>query len=309
MKCLVTGGAGFIGSHLVEELVRQKNKVVVLDNLSTGNLNNLKLVKKKIKFLKYDISKKKNILKRLKGIKYIFHLAGLSNTIESTRNPKKYYKTNVDGTINILEICKELKVKKFVYSASASCYGNSKELPTSENAKIQALSPYAKTKWFAEQIIMLLANKKNMPAISLRFFNVYGPRSKANNAYSAVISIFLKQTQANKPLTVVGNGQQTRSFVHVYDVVDALIKASKSKVKNEIFNVGSKRSYKIIEIAKLFSKKKTYIAKRPGEAKYSSANIQKIIKKLKWHPKVTLNKGIKMLLKSEKSSRKYLNKI
>lgn len=299
MKCLVTGGAGFIGSHLVESLIRQKHKVIVFDNLSTGSLNNLKSVKNKIEFIKYDISKKKNISKTLRGVKYVFHLAGLSNTVESIKNPRKYYNANVIGTINILNLCQKLKLKKFIYSASASCYGNAKQIPTSEKEKIQTLTPYARTKWQSEKIIMFSADKKNMPAISLRLFNVYGPRSKVSGSYSAVMSIFLKQKLANKPLTVVGNGLQTRSFVHVYDVVKALIKASKSKIKNEIFNVGSQKSVKIIKIARLFSNSKIHTAKRAGELKYSSANIRKIRKKLKWHPKISIRKGISMLLKSE----------
>jgi len=298
MKCLVTGGAGFIGSHLVESLVQQKNKVIVIDNLSTGSLSNLKSVKNKIKFIKHDISKKKNISSRLKGVKYVFHLAGLSNTVESIKNPHKYYNTNVVGTINVLNLCEKLKLKKFVYSASASCYGNSKEVPTSEKAKIQTLTPYAKTKRHSEKIILLAGNKKNIPVISLRLFNIYGPRSKVSGSYSAVMSIFLKQKLSNKPLTIVGNGLQTRSFIHVYDVVKAFIKASKSKIKNEIFNVGSQKSITIIKIAKLFNNKHIHIVKRPGEPKYSSANIRKIKAKLKWHPKISIKRGISMLLKS-----------
>ena len=190
---IVTGGAGFIGSHLVDELVSKKYKVIVLDNLSTGSLKNLKLVRNKIKFIKCDLLKKKNLAKLFNNVDYVFHLASLCNAVESIKYPHKYYKTNVVGTLNILNSVRNLKLKKFIYSASASCYGNANEIPTSEKAKIQTLSPYAFTKWKSEKMIMKHAKIYKLPAISLRFFNVYGPRSNASSLYSAVISVFLRQ--------------------------------------------------------------------------------------------------------------------
>jgi len=298
MKALVTGGAGFIGSHLVDELVRKKCQVIVLDNLITGSLKNLKFVKNKIKFIKCDLSKKKNLAKLLQGVDYVFHLAGLSEVNDSIKNPIKYYEANVIGTLNILNSVRHLKLKKFIYSASASCYGNPREIPTQEKAKIQILSPYASTKWIAEKMILRHAMIQKFPAISLRFFNVYGPRSKASGPYSAVISIFAKQKLANKPLTVVGNGLQSRSFIYVSDVVEVMIKAAKSKIFNEIFNVGSQKSLKIEEIAKMFKGKKIYIPKRTGDPKHSSANINKIAKLLNWKPKVSIKEGINILLKA-----------
>jgi len=298
MKALVTGGAGFIGSHLVDELVRKKYKVIVLDNLSTGSLKNLKFVKNKIKFIKCDLSQKRNLTNLLHGVDYVFHLAGLSEVNASIKNPVKYYKANVIGTLNVLNSVRHIKLKKFIYSASASCYGNPKEIPTSEKAKIQTLSPYASTKRISEKIILQHAKTQGFPAISLRFFNVYGPRSKASGPYSAVISIFAKQKLANKPLTVVGNGLQSRSFIYVSDVVEVMIKAAKSKIFNEIFNVGSQKSLKIEEIAKMFKGKKIYIPKRTGDPKHSSANINKIAKLLNWKPKISIKEGINILLKT-----------
>ena len=297
MKALVTGGAGFIGSHLVDELVRKKYKVIVLDNLSTGSLKNLKFVKNKIKFIKCDLSQKKNLTNLLHGVDYVFHLAGLSEVNASIKNPNKYYKANVIGTLNILNSVQHLKLKKFIYSASASCYGNPKEIPTTEKEKIQTLTPYASTKWIAEKMIMRLARTQEFPAISLRLFNVYGARSKANSPYSAVISIFVKQKSANKALTITGDGQQSRSFIYVSDVVQAMIKAAKSKIVNEVFNVGSEKSIKINEIAKIFKGKSIYIPKRVGDPKYSSANIKKITKQLNWKSKISIKEGINILLK------------
>ena len=296
-KVIVTGGAGFIGSHLVEGLVRKNYKVTVLDNLSTGNLKNLSLVKKKIKFIKCDLSKEKNLFLLFKNTKFVFHLAGLSKTIESIKNPKKYYKANVIATKNILNACRKVKIKKLIYAASASCYGNPRQIPTSEKAKIKNLTPYAKTKWKAERLVINESKLKNFSSISLRFFNVYGPRSLATNSYSSVISIFLKQKLKNKPLTIYGDGSQTRDFIYVSDVVNVMLKAAKSKIYKQIFNVASQKSLTINKIAKIFGGKIEYLPPRKGEPKYSEANIKKIKTLLKWKPKVSINKGINYLLK------------
>jgi len=292
LKALVTGGAGFIGSHLVEKLVKKNYYVTVIDDLSTGDLKNLKSVKNKIKFIKLDLSKKKSLKKELKNISYVFHLAGLSKAAESIKKPKKYYRANVIGTLNLLNSLDKVKLKKFIYTASASCYGNAKEIPTSEKAKISTLTPYAFTKWKSEQIIMKYAKNYKFPAISLRFFNIYGPRIKVSNAYSAVISIFLKKKRENKPLTVTGNGQQSRSFVYIEDSINALIKAAKSNISNEIFNVGAEKSIKIIQIAKLLNSKIIFLPSRKGDPKYSNASIKKIKKVLNWRPKISIKKGI-----------------
>jgi len=296
MEMIVTGGAGFIGSHLVEELVRKKYKVIVLDNLSTGNLKNLSKFKKKIKFIKCDLSINKNISKYIHNAKYIFHLAGLSKATESFKKSKKYFKANVISTENILNSINKKKLKKFIYTASASCYGNPTEIPTSEKAKIKNLSPYAFTKWTSEKNILKCAKINNFQAISLRLFNVYGPRSPALNAYSGVISIFLKQRIKNLPLSIVGDGNQTRSFIHVSDVVNIMIKCAKSKITGEVFNVGGKETVTINNIVKLIKSKKIYMPKRKGDPRYSSANIKKIKNFFNWKPKISIRKGIKMLL-------------
>ena len=298
MKALVTGGAGFIGSHLVDELLKRNFKVVVIDDLSTGKIENLRHVKKKIKFIKCDLYKSKKLYKLIGNVNYVFHLAGLSKVSESIKNPQKYYKANFLGTLNLLNSVSKKKLRKIIFSASASCYGNPKEIPTSEKAKIETLSPYALTKWMSEKIILERAKIYNFQAISLRLFNIYGPRSTAMNAYSSVISIFLKQKLSKKPLTIVGNGLQSRSFVHVSDVVNAMLKAANSKVKNDIFNVGNKKSTKIIELAKLFQGKKIYIPKRIGDPIHSNSNINKIKKYLKWKPKISIQKGIENLVKN-----------
>ena len=264
IKSLVTGGAGFIGSNLVDELVKRKHKVIILDNFITGRLSNLSHhSKKNIKILKVDISKNKNLDKYFKSVDYVFHLAGLADIVPSIENPNKYFKTNVVGTLNVVEAAKKAKIKKFIYAASASCYGIPDKFPIKENAKKDTLYPYAFTKWQAEELIMHWAKIYNFPAISIRFFNAYGPRSRTSGAYGAVFGVFLAQKLSNKPLTIVGNGNQTRDFVHVHDLV---------------------------------SGKKIYIPKRPGEPNRSLADISKIRKELNWKPSISIEEGVKNLL-------------
>ena len=299
MKTLVTGGAGFIGSNLVDELIYRGHYVVVLDNFSTGRRSNLSHhSKKKLKIINIDISGNKPLKKYFKGVQYVVHLAGLADIVPSIENPGKYFKSNVKGTLNIIEAVKKTKIKKLVYAASASCYGIPKNYPTKETDKIQPMYPYAFTKWQAEELIMHWAKTYNFPAVSLRFFNAYGPRSRTSGAYGAVFGIFLAQKLAKKPLTIVGNGNQTRDFVHVYDLVRGIIKAVTSKKIGKIYNIGGGKEIKVNKIAKLIGGKTVNIPKRPGEPNRSLADISKIKKDLKWRPKISIEKGTQNLLKN-----------
>ena len=296
MKVLVTGGSGFIGSHLVERLVKEKFDVIVIDNLSNGRLENLKKVQKRIKFLKFDLSNKKK-LNIFENIDYVFHLAALTKARESISRPSRYHKANFMGTKNLLKHINPKKIKKFIYAASASCYGNSKDNPISETSRINILSPYALTKWKAEKLILKNSKKNKFNAFSLRLFNVYGSRSRSDSQYSGVISIFVKKKKKGKPLTIVGDGNQTRSFIHVDDVVDAFIRVMKCKINSQIFNIGGTSSININNLAKLIGGKKIFIPSRKGDPIASNAKIKKIKTKLGWFPKVTLKKGLKKLLK------------
>ena len=297
MKVLVTGGAGFIGSNLVDKLVQKGQKVIVLDNFSTGQRSNLSQHNKKnVKIIKVDISGKKSLDKYFKNIDYVFHLAGLADIVPSIENPSKYFKSNVVGTFNVIQAAKKAKIKKFIYAASASCYGIPNKFPIKEDAKINPMYPYAFTKWQAEELIMHWAKIYNFPAISFRFFNAYGPRSRTSGAYGAVFGIFLAQKLANKPLTVVGNGNQTRDFIHVSDLVKAIIKAALSKKIGKIYNIGGGKEIRINKIVKLIGGKKIYIPKRPGEPDRSLANISKIKQDLNWRPKIKIEEGVKDLL-------------
>jgi len=296
MKYIVTGGAGFIGSHLVEALVNQNKKIVVLDNLSTGRLDNIKPFLNKIKFINCDISKRGKWIKEFSGKCYIFHLAALADIVPSIQNPEKYFNSNVKGTMNLLEACRKARVIKFLYSASSSCYGVPKKYPTTEKENINPMYPYALTKKIAEDLIIHWSKVYKIPFISLRLFNVYGTRSRTSGTYGAMFGVFLAQKIAAKPFTIVGSGKQTRDFTYVSDIVSAFLKASKSSINNEIFNVGSGQTISVNRITKILGGKKVFIEKRPGEPDCTFANISKIKKKLNWVPKIKIEKGMKMLI-------------
>ena len=301
MRIVVTGGAGFIGSNLVDELIRLKHNVIVIDNLSTGRIDNIKNNLKKINFFKIDISKKKNIFKLnkiFKNVDCIYHLAGLADIVPSIENPTRYYETNVTGTLNVLQASKLNKIKKFIYAASASCYGKSPILPTDEKCKIYTEYPYALTKNLGEKLVLHWKKIYNLNSSSFRFFNVYGPRSRTSGAYGAVFGIFLSQKINKKPFTIVGDGKQTRDFIHVSDLVNALVLASKRSKSGEIYNIGSGKETSVNRIAQLIGGKKIFIPKRPGEPQRSLANINKAKKHLRWKPKVDLTEGISMLIEN-----------
>ena len=294
MISVVTGGAGFIGSHLVEFLISKGHYVKIIDDISTGQLSNLKeFSKKKFKLYKMDLSKKNKMLDIItKDASYIFHLAGKADIVPSIENPELYFHSNVNGTLHLLESAKKMKVKKFIYAASASCYGLPKKFPTNERSLISTMYPYALTKKFGEDLVL------NVPSISFRFFNVYGPRSRTTGAYGAVFGTFLAQKIANKPLTVVGSGEQTRDFIYVKDLVEAIYLGSKSKLRNISLNLGSGKETTVNHIAKLIGGKTIKIPKRPGEPNRSLADISKAKKLLKWRPKHNIDKGVALMLKN-----------
>ena len=297
MKVLVTGGAGFIGSNLVDKLVNLSHEVVVLDNCSTGRLSNLKKVKNKIKFVNIDITTSdKNLENYFNKVDWVFHLAGLADIVPSIINPTEYFSTNVLGTFNVLEASKNADIKKFIYAASASCYGIPKKYPTDEKSEIDTKYPYALTKFLGEQLVLHWGKVYDQPNISLRFFNTYGPRSRTTGAYGAVFGIFLAQKIAKKPLTIVGDGNQTRDFIHVFDLVEATVKAAELGKNKEIYNVASGKETSVNYIAELIGGDKVSIPKRPGEPDRSLADISKIKSELKWQPKISINKGVEMLL-------------
>jgi UDP-glucose 4-epimerase len=299
-RALVTGGCGFIGSHLVELLVIKGFKVNVLDNLSTGRKSNLDHIKESNKITIYegDLQDIKIVQDSIIDCDYVFHLAALADIVPSIVNPLGYFSTNVSGTVNLLEVARKFKIKKFVYSASSSCYGIPDIYPTPEIAEIRPQYPYAFTKWAAEQAVMHWGKVYDLPVVSLRLFNVFGTRSRTSGTYGAVFGVFLAQKLAGKPLTIVGDGTQTRDFTYVTDVANAFLKAAQSDAVNEIFNVGSKNTYTINQLASLLGGEITYIPKRPGEPECTFADTKKIESSLNWLPEVSFEQGVKNMLEN-----------
>ena len=297
MKSIVTGGAGFIGSHLCERLVKEGHKVLILDNFSLGKKNNLKNIRNKVKMVKRDIRDLKSINNLFKGAHNVFHLAALADIVPSIENPDEYYNTNVTGTYNVLKASINNKVKRFIYTASSSCYGIPNKFPTKETSEISPQYPYALTKRLGEELVIHFANIYNLNATSLRLFNVYGPRSRTSGNYGAVFGVFLAQKIAKKPFTIVGDGTQTRDFTFVSDVTEAMLKVQKkSNLKGSIFNVGSGETVSVNKIAKELGGKKKRIPKRPGEPDVTFADISKIKRKTGWKPKISIKEGIKVML-------------
>lgn len=300
LKAIVTGGAGFIGSHIVDRLLSDGHEVVVIDNYSTGRLENLSHQKDhpNLTIIKDDINNTENMIKYFKGASWVFHLAALADIVPSIKQPDKYFRSNVDGVFSVLEAARMNNVKRFIYSASSSCYGIPDNFPTPETAEIRTEYPYALTKYLGEQLILHWGKVYELPIMSLRFFNVYGPRSRTSGTYGAVFGVFLAQKLANKPFTVVGDGTQTRDFTFVTDIVNACIMAAESNLKNEILNIGSGNTYSINLLVKLLGGDVVYIPKRPGEPQCTFADITKIKKLLGWKPKISFEEGVKIMIEN-----------
>lgn len=299
-RAIVTGGAGFIGSHLVELLLTEGHEVVVLDNLATGRMQNLAAVKEhpQFRFERVDIADFEKVREYFGRAQWVFHLAGLADIVPSIQNPLAYHRANVDGTIAVLEAARQARVERFIYAASSSCYGIPEVYPTPENAPVQPMYPYALTKYLGEHYVMHWGQTYKMPCVSLRLFNVYGPRSRTTGAYGAVFGVFLAQKLAGKPFTVVGDGTQTRDFTFVTDVARAFLSAANSDVRQEIFNVGSGNTYSVNRLVELLGGEVTYVPKRPGEPDCTFADTRKIQSMLGWTPQVPFEKGVRIMLEN-----------
>lgn len=300
MNTIVTGGAGFIGSHLVDHLLDDGHNVIVLDNYTTGRKENLDHLDghDQLELIEADIREFDKILPYFKKIDVVFHMAALADIVPSIVNPREYYTSNVLGTMNVVEASRLSGVKKFVYTASSSCYGIPPEdcYPTSETAPIDTQYPYALTKYLGEQTALHWGKIYKMPVISLRLFNVYGPRSRTSGTYGAVFGVFLAQKIDNKPFTIVGDGEQTRDFTYVTDVAKAFVCAGFSDVQNEIFNVGTGSPQSVNKLVELLEGEKVHIPKRPGEPECTWADITKIKLQLNWEPHVSIEEGVAKMI-------------
>ncbi|MFW9907388.1 MAG: SDR family NAD(P)-dependent oxidoreductase [Candidatus Thorarchaeota archaeon] len=309
---IVTGAAGFIGSALVERLISEDYSVLGIDNFRTGKRENLSVVQSEPRFhlLEADISKgvlTKNITKGIsssqfksKDVDVLFHLAAISSVKESIVNPQLVNETNVAGTINILEMARQLEIKRLVFSSSAAVYGNPEKMPIHEEASCQPLSPYAASKIAGELYIHSYAELYGIGETILRYFNVYGPR-QGYSEYSGVISIFANQALRNEPITIEGTGDQTRSFIYVDDITRATVAAGEiDKASGMTINLSGIESISISKLAQIIRKNVTsskseiiYVQPRPGDVKESTGSMKRAHKILQFHPEVSLDDGLR----------------
>jgi UDP-glucose 4-epimerase len=298
VKTVVTGGAGFIGSHLVERLLAGGHSVRVLDNFSTGRPENLAHLARdsRLAVERVDIATEPRLADLVAGTDWLFHLAALADIVPSIERPIDYHRANVDGTVAVLEAARAAGVGRFLYTASSSCYGIPDVCPTPETAAPRPQYPYALTKLLGEQCALHWGQVYRLPVISLRLFNVYGPRSRTSGTYGAVFGVFLAQKLAGQPFTVVGDGTQSRDFTFVSDVADAFVSAAQSTVSGEVFNVGTGAPVPVNRLVELLKGEVVHVPKRPGEPERTHADVSKIQRGLGWRAKVSIEEGIGILL-------------
>jgi len=294
MNVLVTGGAGFIGSNLVDALIAAEHHVRVLDNFSTGSRAYLNA---KAELFELDFTKLDAIRPAFVGVDTVFHVGALPRVPLSIDKPQETHLANVDGTLNVLIASRDAKVRRLVYSASSSAYGEQATLPLREDMRPNPMNPYALQKYIGEEYCRLFSSLYGLETVSLRYFNVYGPRMATVGAYVTVISVFRRQKAAGETLTIVGDGEQTRDFTYVSDVVAANLAAMTSDRvgRGEVINIGAGDPHSVNEIAKYFGGPTTHLPARP-EARHTAADIARAKNLLGWEPKVRFWNGVKQML-------------
>ncbi|MFO0764793.1 MAG: NAD-dependent epimerase/dehydratase family protein [Patescibacteria group bacterium] len=294
---LVTGGAGFIGSHVCELLLAQGHRVRVLDNLSTGKRENLA---EGVELFEADICDLEAIRPAFVDVDGVFHLAAMPSVTMSIEDPMKTHLVNVDGTLNVLMAARDAKVKRLVYSASAAAYGNPRVLPATTDMKADPLNPYALQKYVGELYCQQFSSLFGIETVSLRYFNAYGPRMADVGAYVNVISIFAQQKRKGLPMTIFGDGQQTRDFVHVKDIARANLEAMLSPAVDggDVLNVGSGLSYSVNDVADIMGGERAYLEnpRGKGDPANSLADITETKQKLGWEPSIAFEQGLKELM-------------
>lgn len=297
-KVVVTGGAGFIGSHIAEQWINDGAEVHVIDNLRSGFLSNLENLNGVI-FHKGSVTDKSLVFDVLQDADYVHHLAALVSVPESIEKPYECVEINIIGLLNILEAARHYKVKKVVFSSSAAVYGDNEELPKTINSIPDPKSPYGITKLEGEYYLKMYNKEYGLGTVSLRYFNVFGPRQNPNSQYAAAIPIFIKKALADEPVTIFGDGTQTRDFIYVKDVVKANLLAAKNDKVSGVFNVALGKSISINEIAKEIIKltnsksQIVYEEERKGDIKHSVASIKETVEQLNFHPENSLIEGLK----------------
>jgi len=303
-KFLVTGGAGFIGSNIVEKLLGLEHEVVVFDNFLTGKKSNLEELGDKIKIIEGDIRDYEAIRNAMQGIDFVLHQAALPSVPRSLADPKTTHDINVNGTFNVLLAAREAKIKRLVYASSSSVYGDAPELPKKEDFLPRPKSPYAVSKLTGEYYCQVFYKNFGLETVILRYFNVFGPRQDPASQYAAAIPKFIKALQKGISPMVFGDGEQSRDFTYVDNVVAANIKAAATpNIAGEIFNVACGKAYSVNKVLELLGQilnkpvKPDYVASRPGDVKHSLADISKIKEKMGYIPVVEFKEGLMRTVK------------
>ena len=290
---VVTGGAGFIGSHMVDLLLDRGFSVRVIDNLIGGREENLAHHRASgaLEFENRDIRSYTPDDALFRGARYVFHFAGIGDIVPSIERPLEYMSANVQGTAHMLECARQAQVEKFVYAASSSCYGLA-STPTREDHPISPQYPYALSKYQGEQACFHWHQVYQLPVNSIRIFNAYGTRSRTSGAYGAVFGVFLRQKLAGKPLTVVGDGTQSRDFLYVTDVARAFLAAAETPRDGRLYNLGAGNPQSVNRLVELLGGERIQIPKRPGEPDCTFADITRIKSELRWKPEVSFEEGV-----------------
>jgi UDP-glucose 4-epimerase len=294
---VVTGGAGFIGSHMVDLLLARGYRVRVIDNLAGGREANLAhhSNESRLSFERMDIRRLSPGEQSFQDVELVFHFAGIGDIVPSIERPSEYMDVNVQGTVNVLECARAANAKKFVYAASSSCYGLA-AIPTCEDHPIAPQHPYALSKYLGEQAVLHWHNVYRLPANSIRIFNAYGPRVRTTGAYGAVFGVFFKQKLAGKPFTVIGDGQQRRDFVYVTDVAKAFLRAGETRFAGHVWNLGAGNPQTVNRLVELLGGPVVHIPKRPGEPDCTWADVGKIQSELGWKPIVAFDQGVRRMM-------------
>ena len=299
-RYVVTGGGGFIGSHIVEELVRRDETVTVIDNFSTGKHENVEPFEDDIEVIEADIAEAKNLTQFLKGADYVIHQAAIPSVPKSIIDPVKSHNANVNGTLRLLVACREAGVKRVVYASSSSLYGDSPTLPKHEGMMPNPLSPYGAQKLFAEMYCQVFTRAYGLETVALRYFNVFGPRQDATSQYSGVLALFIPAVLQDRRPTIYGDGLQSRDFTFVKNVVEANLLACKAPaVAGEVFNVACGDRITVISMLQQINKitgkdiAPIYGDLRKGDIKHSQADVTRAKERLGYQPKVSFEEGLR----------------
>lgn len=301
LKVVVTGGAGFIGSHIVEHWISKRAEVHVIDNLRSGFISNVEIFPEVI-FHRGSVTNRNLVFDVLKNADYVHHLAALVSVPESIEKPQECVDININGLLNVLDAAKEFGIKKVVFSSSAAVYGNDPELPKNINSKTLPLSPYGITKLDGELYLKMYNDLQGVATVSLRYFNVFGERQNPKSQYAAAVPIFISNALKNEPIIIYGDGEQTRDFIYVKDVVRANILAAEENV-NGVFNVASGKSISILQLAEIIinktksSSKIIFEKERSGDIKHSLASIKETEEILKFKNQYSIEEGIDQTIK------------